>query len=362
VRLFPNLESSDAFNFAAAMILKYVEMLDLVACHHPNWRHAVETSTVARHLRRLEHHSEDRASATRIQRKLLEKKAATDLSALANERRNYLSTVPFTSCLLERPLLAAEPPLPVLDGFKSLQCSYCSTSAETVRKHMHSCPCSRSKQNTVAVKVSTILGGNKTHYFVIEVDKASSKIAPLLDVMKQIEGSRSSTLQDHDVSQMDSFLAELRFDRHVKAAGLSLEDAYALSSSKGAVAHRNLSRVLKFHMAQAFDVTKREVHIKLHLFMDLPLDLAVNEGTLEKYERIGHRLLCSITEICEAASTDLAAGILSVKIRESVLVLMKCWGGKKFMVGEEILLLLHGVLMDIFSALLTSKTICYHIL
>jgi len=248
------------------IMIEYCDILDLAVCRGVDCGYAVSLNAVGRHMR--ESHNMGIVEAQVVETKLVEQQEA----------------------------IPALEVLPVRDCFKCSGCSYIAPSAKTVRKHM-SKHVAGTAGYLVRCKGQTILSGKRTRYFEVEETNGDG-IRGILEEMEALEGSKPSSVRELDVSRMDAFLAEMRFDMHLKSAGFSLEEGFHLAKWRKEGVHLELRRTVGVYMKRAFNLSRERMYIKGHMFMEQQLQLAMSTATLEKYEGRISRLLSFMVEIC----------------------------------------------------------------
>jgi len=201
--------------------------------------YAVSLNAVGRHMR--ESHNMGSVEAQVVETKMVEQQEASDGMVNRSLRVAYLKTMSGDGEETVGALPALEV-LPVRDCFKCSGCSYIAPSAKTVRKHM-----SKHVAGTagclVRCKGQTILSGKRTRYFEVEETNGEG-IRGILEEMEALEGSKPSSVRELGVSRMDAFLAEMRFDMHLKSAGFSLEEGFHLAKWRKEGVHLKLRRTV----------------------------------------------------------------------------------------------------------------------
>ena len=246
--------------------------------------HAVEMNAVVRHLRNT--HKMDAQEAQRIYQglKVLEQSCGESGSAL---RSLYLSASKGEEGLEQK--LPAIPELPVRDCIKCSACSYMALNMNTFRKHYgEKCPRGED-DNYVKCKGQSLFGGNQKRY--LEVYMETEGDCGILKRVLEVEGNKPSRAQEADVSRMDPYLSQMRFDVHLNRMGMSLEEAWKISKFEEGEGPKKLRRTLEKYMRRAFETCQKNVHIQAHRFMEDPLQLALEEETLKRYMcRVGRLL------------------------------------------------------------------------
>ena len=255
--------------------MEYSKTLGMPICTN-NCMYAVEMNSVLRHLRNT--HKMDAKEAQVILHTLAIQEKKSEKSA-PGLKTLYLEAVNGQNAVTQK--LPAIPELPVRNCIKCTSCSYMALNKNTFRRHYGE-KCSRENgEAAINCKGQALFGGNKTRY--IEVYVESDGACPIMRRVLELEGSKPSRTQEPEISRMDPYLSQMRFDLHLERMQVSLAEAWELCAFENGEDHINLRRVLRDYMRRAYDICQKNVQIQAHVFMDASLQLSLQEETLKRY-------------------------------------------------------------------------------
>lgn len=323
----------------------YVPVLDLPVCIDDKCGYALQDHNVRSHIRRAHNMPLSDDDFKQLEDFLNTCKKETQHADLLAVRAKYMQTT--TDDYTFGPVLPAMDVVPVQHCFKCPRCAYISKQSDSVRKHMAGPDCSKSREGDSSlaptpVKAQSVFGGNHRKLFQVFSSTPDDDTCQITKLMQKMEGSKPSAGYQGDISQMNSFAALMRFDSHLAANKISLEQAFNLAYVSKTERDKFARKLMSAYHKRAFDATEKRVYVKSHSFLDSDLSLAISGSTVDLYDARTSRLIAFIFACC-LDHPNLKAHFPSSAC-ERVVSLVACNGA----VGEESLSLLHGILSSIF--------------
>ena len=294
--------------------MKYCKDLDVAICNEQSCRCAVEMESVVKHLRQT--HGVESEAARGVLDDLKDVRGKCE--GVGGMRGVYLDG---DRSVGKVPRIAE---LPVVKCLKCRQCSYMSVNKDTLRKHCQKCWKEGGGGPTECLGQS-VFGGNKVSYF--EVEEVDAERCEIGKRMVELQGCVPSRVQGEDISRMDPYLAEMRFDLHLKRLGVELGDALDLASfrSEGQMESK-LRHTIRAYMKRSLDIFMRKVHVGSHSLLDSRIRLCLKPETIRRYET---RLSRFLEFLIRAKNRGM--GFIRGSLKEKILELERALG-----VGAEV--------------------------
>ena len=311
-------------------MISLIQKLGLALCNADGCKQGVEVENLGRHLRQAGHDM-GRDDIRKVVEKMEEQLKGLDEEEVRRGREQY--GVDDSRTRIGQ-ILPAIPGLPVRRCYKCEKCQYISGSLETFRRK------DRCERDPVVCRGQTILGGKKTRYVEVYENGGDNAVVEIMEEVDRGSGEE----EEKDVSRMDGFLAELRFDQCLERFGLGMDEAHELAMWRDCEEHSALRRVGSAYLKQAFQESARKAYIQAHKLLDGKLKLAVQSDTLDKYESRVSRLLSFLAVVVRRAEGELCGQVMTRVMRADVEGLMDSLEGDI----EESKRILHRVLYDVF--------------
>lgn len=102
-----------------------------------------------------------------------------------------------------------------------------------------------------------------------------------------------------ETREMDPYLALMRFDKHPEQAGLSAIKVFELCRyCDNTELRKGVRVVIKEYMRESYEIYKRNVFLKLHVYMHFEVYLWLWMNALKRYEFPVMRLVHIIMRVC----------------------------------------------------------------
>lgn len=271
-------------------IMVYQSSFGLCLC--TSCKVAIDMDHIARHLRQTHNWSSE--NALRHRNHILDIRQSSDC-VNTDMRDTYLSA---KGEEMGDHILPALSFLPVETAWRCNLCGKIYPSKVTTDRHTKSCT-KRDKHTlptSIQVEAQTIFGGNKSRYFPVKQQEkgASSSIRDwwLTISFKQSLGHESTGMVGKRLSEMNGFLAHLRFDQYLRQFDITNTKAVAYCKPPTGATWINICKQLYGYLHNAFKLTCTNVYIKTHIFLDSRIHLAVDPKTVDRY-RTQLKSLCS---------------------------------------------------------------------